>query len=197
MADRAGPGELDALADRVELLDNADRRRRHMRHPLNGRFGPLDHAALEAVVDALARAVDPSRVDCVLGFPEAGAVPAFAFARAIDRPLILSSQLALAVPGVITFEVPGSQLGTVKHLYGLDPGARALIVEDEITTGRTVVAAVRALRAAGVEADEAVALLAVDHPALWRLMAEERIALHVGLRLPPRLAVRPLDGEPR
>ena len=42
---------------------------------------------------------------------------------------------------------------TGKHVYGLSPGDQVIVVEDEVTSGRTVVNCVRALRAAGIHCD--------------------------------------------
>jgi adenine/guanine phosphoribosyltransferase-like PRPP-binding protein len=43
------------------------------------------------VVRELAAGLDVNEIDYVLGFPEGGVIPAFAFAHLVDRPLILSS----------------------------------------------------------------------------------------------------------
>jgi len=38
------------------------------------------------------------------------------------------------------------------------------------------------------------ALLAIDDPAMWRMMRDEKLSLHVGVRLP--LEHSPLSGAP-
>jgi adenine/guanine phosphoribosyltransferase-like PRPP-binding protein len=163
-------------------------------HPFNGRFEPVDRAALEAFVAILARRIDRGRVDYVIGVPEGGSVPAYELGRQIDRPVILASRLPVELPHGITFEEPqGDILGFTRHLYGLRAGDRAVIVEDELTNGRSVVNAVRSLRRAGIQIDQVATLIAIDHPGLWDRMAAERIALHAALALPPELAPRPLD----
>lgn len=182
----------DSIRDQVRLVPNVDGCHRHMSHPLNGRFRPLDHGVLERLVEAVATAVDVRRVDYVVGFPEGGSVPAYAFARRIGRPLVVSSTLAVRLP-VVSFTVTDSVQPPTKHIYGLAAGDRVVILEDEITTGRTVIAAARALRAAGVEIEAVVALLAVDHPALRQRMDAEGLPLHVGGRLPHDHAARALE----
>jgi adenine/guanine phosphoribosyltransferase-like PRPP-binding protein len=182
----------DSVRHHVRLVDNVDGRHRHMSHPLNGRFRAIDHAILEGLVESLAGAVDMSRVDYVVGFPEGGSGPAYAFARRVGRPLVVSSTLAVALPAV-SFTLTDSVQAPTKHIYGLAAGDRVVILEDEITTGRTVIAAARSLRAAGVEVEAVVALLAVDHPSLWKRMEEEGLPLHVGGRLPRDQAARPLE----
>jgi orotate phosphoribosyltransferase len=150
---------------------------------------------LAALVGELATTMDTSDVDYVLGFPEGGTVPAFAFAQLVDRPLILSTRLALPLAGAVSFEEPHSGLGTTHHLHGLRAGDRVVIVEDEVTTGRTVLNAVGALRCAGVRVGHVGALLVVDHPAVWRAMRASGITLHARVRLPGEYAAR--LGSPR
>ena len=77
-------------------------------HPFNGRFHPIDYTALERLVQALVPRVDVERIDYVLGFPEGGSIPAYAFGRAVGRPVILTSRLPLDLPGRISFEQPGA-----------------------------------------------------------------------------------------
>jgi adenine/guanine phosphoribosyltransferase-like PRPP-binding protein len=127
-------------------------------------------------------------VDYVVGFPEGGALPAFAFAQITERPLVLSTRLRLSLSPVISFEEPHTSIGVTHHLHGLREGDRVVIIEDEVTSGRTLVNAVRALRGAGVQVDDVGVLLVVDHPALWKLMTDEKVSLHAQARLPAEYA---------
>jgi adenine/guanine phosphoribosyltransferase-like PRPP-binding protein len=185
---------IDAIRERIKLVPGVEGRR-HLVHPLNGRFHPVDHKALDALVQALASRVDLAGVDYVLGFPEGGSIPAYAFARLVDRPLILASRLPLDLPGRITFEQPGARLGTTQYLHGLSPGHHVVIVEDELTSGVSAVNAVRALRAGGVVIGEIAALFVIDHPSLWRRLDAERVTLHATLTLPPEYAPRSIEAE--
>jgi adenine/guanine phosphoribosyltransferase-like PRPP-binding protein len=162
-------------------------------HRLDGRYGPMDPEELVAAVSMLAAAMDVDAVDYVVGFPEGGSIPAFAFARLIGRPLILSTRLTFTLPGVpaIAFVEPHTSIGKTHHLHGLRRGHRVVIVEDEVTTGRTLLSAVRALREAGVEIAQAGALLAVDDPRMWRAMEDEKVSLHVVYRVPCGFGARP------
>ena len=164
-------------------------------HPFNGRFRPIDHSALDDLIEGMAARIDVSAVDYVLGFPEGGSIPAYAFGRAVGLPVILASRLPLDLPDRVSFEQPQANLGTTHYVYGLKRGDRAMIVEDELTNGHTAVNAVRALRRAGIEIAQVAALFAVDHPALWRRLAAADIALSVGVVLPPSYAPRALDTE--
>ena len=185
-----------AIVRHVSLVPNMDGRRRHIVHAFNGRLHAVDHAGLEALVDRLVAMVDLEGVDVVVGFPEGGIIPAYAFGRAAKRPVLLASRLRLDTPGTVTFEEPHSQVGTTQYLYGLERGQRVVIVEDELTNGRTAINAVRALREAGIGVDQIATLMAVDHPGLWRRMDAAGIALHAVVRLPVDLAPRPLDDDP-
>lgn len=185
----------EAIRTRIRLVPGAGGLKRHLVHPFNGRFHPIDHAALETLVQAMVPRVDVRAVDYVLGFPEGGSIPAYAFGRAVGRPVILASRLPLDLPDRISFEQPQANLGTTHYVYGLGPGDRALIFEDELTNGHTAVNAVRALRRAGVEIDQVAALFAIDHEPLWRRIRAEGITLSVGVRLPPDYAPRALDAE--
>ena len=185
----------EAIRKRIRLVPGADGRTRHLMHPFNGRFHPVDHAALEALVQAMVPRIDVSAIDYVLGFPEGGSIPAYAFGRAVDRPVILASRLPLGLPDTIAFEQPGARLGTTQYLYGLRAGDRVMVFEDELTNGHTAVNAARALRGAGIEIDQIAALFVIDHPALWRRISAERLTLHVGVTLPCDYAPRALEGE--
>jgi adenine/guanine phosphoribosyltransferase-like PRPP-binding protein len=184
----------EAIRRRVRLVSGAGGQKRYLIHPLNGRFHPVDHDMLEALVRELAARIDVTGIACVLGFPEGGTIPAFAFSRAIGRPVLLGSRLPIDEPDTITFEQPEAGLGTTHRVHGLRPGARVIIVEDELTNGGMTVNAVRALRRVGVLIDHVATLLAIDHPRLWERMAAERLTLHVGARLSPDYAPRPLEA---
>jgi adenine phosphoribosyltransferase len=164
-------------------------------HRLDGRSGAMDPGELAAAVRKLAELMDFEPVDYVLGFPEGGSVPAFAFAQVVGRPLILSTRLDFTLPGnpEIVFRVPHSPIGRSHHIHGLKRGDQVVIVEDEVTSGGTLVSSVRALRAAGVLISQVGALMAVDDPQMWQAMESEKVSLCVLWRLPRGLRARP-DG---
>ena len=176
----------DAVRQRIALVSGAGGAKRHLMHPFNGRFHPIDHAALDVLIDAMVARIDVTAVDYVLGFPEGGSVPAYAFGRAVGRPVILASRLPLDLPDRVSFEQPQANLGTTQYVYGLKPGDRVMIFEDELTNGHTAVNAVRALRRAGIEIAQIATLFAIDHPALWRRVGAEGVTLEVGVTLPLR-----------
>jgi adenine phosphoribosyltransferase len=179
----------------VRLVPGVGGQKRHLLHPFNGRFNAVDHDALEALLRIMAPRIDVTAVDSVVGFPEGGSIPAYAFARLVGCPVVLASRIPLDMPDTITFEQPQARLGTTHYVYGLRAGDRVMIFEDELTNGRTAVNAARAFRRAGIEIEQVATLFAIDHPALWQRMEAERLTLHVGVLLPPAYAPRPLDAE--
>jgi adenine phosphoribosyltransferase len=153
-------------------------------NPLDGRFGgPMNPSTLAEVIARLIERLDLAGVDCVVGFPEGGVIPAYAFAAASNLPLVAGSLHQLNLPGAISFteQHNASSQAKIISLYGLAPGSRVIVVEDELTTGRTIVNCVRALRAAEVGCDQVVTIYAVDDPALGACLAEEGIELHAAL----------------
>ncbi len=75
------------------------------------------------------------------------------------------------------------------------PGDRVVIVEDEVTSGGTLVSVARALRTAGVQISQVGALLVVDDPRTWRAVHDEKLILHTVYRLPAGFSRRP-DAPP-
>ena len=81
-------------------------------------------------------------------------------------------------------------------MQGLRPSDRVVIIEDEVTTGRTVISAVRAMRRAGVQITDVGAVLVVDDPAMWKRMADDKITLHAGIKLQCDYGARILGSSP-
>jgi adenine/guanine phosphoribosyltransferase-like PRPP-binding protein len=187
--EKEGADRVDVLK-KVSLVLPLNQGRAQLAHRFDGRYEPMNPKELVPLLVELAAAIDVSGVDYILGFPEGGVIPAFAFAQIVDRPLILSTRLALDPPRTISFEEPHSGLGTTHYIRGLHEGDHVVVIEDEVTTGRTVINAVRALRRSGVRIDTVGALLAVDDPGMWQSMSDEQVSLRVRFRLPGEYAAR-------
>jgi adenine phosphoribosyltransferase len=156
-------GEIEGPAPDIELfvVPIKDRARGLLGHELDGRFRPMNPRLLHEVVQRLVAEVDLSDIDHVLGIPEGGTIVALEFARIAGLPLVLSSRMRADIPDTIYFEEPHSVTADRHNfVYGLRRGDRVVIVDDEINSGRTLVNAALALRAAGVEVDRIVVLLA-------------------------------------
>jgi adenine/guanine phosphoribosyltransferase-like PRPP-binding protein len=108
--------------------------------------------------------IDMTEIDLVVGIPEGGIIPAYAVAAAAGLPLALATRTVIDQVPAVTFVEPHVTDQPPFSLYGIAPGTRVLIVEDEVTTGRTAVNVVTALRGAGVDVRGLGAFLLVDHP---------------------------------
>jgi adenine/guanine phosphoribosyltransferase-like PRPP-binding protein len=173
-----------ALKSLVELpvpsaVPIAGRARAQLGNPLDGRYGPMDAAALRLAIARLIECCDLAGVNYVLGIPEGGMVPAYAFSIAADVPVVFASVWRPERPGVISFnEDHDPPAISRKHIYGLAPGDHVIVVEDEVTSGGTVINCVRALRAARVRCDQVAAVYASDDQDLRARLAAESIVLH-------------------
>ena len=105
-------------------------------------------------------------------------MPAYAFAATTGLRVALGTVWQPDLPGVISFaEKHDPPPLTFKHVYGLAPGDRVVVVEDEVTSGHTIVNCVRALRAASVRCDTVVSVYIADDPAMRARLAAEGIRL--------------------
>jgi adenine/guanine phosphoribosyltransferase-like PRPP-binding protein len=156
------------------------RARGQLTNPLDGRYGPMDSSALRAAIGRLVDCVDLAGVDYVIGIPEGGMIPAYAFGIAAGLPIVLASVWQPDLPGLISFyEDHDPPAVSRKHIYGLVPGNNVIIVEDEVTSGNTVVNCVRALRAAGIRCDQVATIYASDDPEMRSRLSKQAIQLHV------------------
>ncbi len=155
------------------------RKRGQLASPVDGRYGALNPDDLRPAIATLVRDVDLEGVKYVLGIPEGGCIPAYAFAVETGLRVILASIWRPNVPAVVSFleeHDPPAIAG--KHCLGLTAGDRVVVVEDEVTSGRTIVNCVRALRTAGIRCDQVATVYAADDPAMRARVAAEGIALH-------------------
>ncbi|MGH3900933.1 MAG: phosphoribosyltransferase [Pseudonocardiaceae bacterium] len=86
----------------------------------------------------------------MLGLDAGGILPAVALASASGTPYRLSWRLDLDLPNKYVFCEPHSALPEL-YIYGSFHGKRVLIVDDEVTTGRTVANLTEVLTAAGTD----------------------------------------------
>jgi adenine phosphoribosyltransferase len=163
----------------LAVLTIVGRARAQLATPVDGRYGPMDPDDLRLAIEWLAREIDLEGVKYALGIPEGGYIPAYAFAVETGLRVVLASVYQPNVPGVVSFieehDVPPI---SGKHFHGLSAGDRVIVVEDEVTSGRTIVNCVRALRAAGILCDQVATIYAADDPAMRARVAAEGIHLH-------------------
>ena len=134
---------------------------------------------LRQAVARLARGVDLEGAKFALGIPEGGYLPAYAFAAETGLRLVLASIWQQNAPGVVSFvEEHDNPSQRGKHFLGLSAGDHVIVVEDEVSSGQTIINCVRALRAAAIRCDQVATIFAADNPAMRARVAAEGIRLH-------------------
>jgi len=136
----------------IRFIDrnNSDKRKKKIVHPFDGRGMPLDYKILNEGAKELSHKFRRTKFDYVIGFAEGGLIPAFSIAQSLKKPLICSYRVRMHLPNEISFSEPHSAIPD-HYIYGLKRGDRVLIIEDEITTGTTIVNAMVSLREKGVD----------------------------------------------
>lgn len=141
-------------ARRVRRLGvTSDMRDVRIVHELDGIGDQVHPGALLRVGSALwdewRRHPDFQMPDLLLGLDAGGILPTVAVALASNLPYRLAWKLDLDLPHKRRFTEPHARRTEV-FTYGDIAGARVLIVDDEITTGRTLTNLVTVLRSAAV-----------------------------------------------
>ncbi|WP_423463358.1 phosphoribosyltransferase [Promicromonospora sp. MS192] len=123
-------------------------------HDLDGILGQVTPESLITTGDALwDRWVHDSAFatpDVLLGLDAGGILPTVAVALASGTPYRLAWKLDLDLPHKARFSEPHARRTDV-YTYGDLRGQRVLIVDDEITTGRTLANLVAVLRTGGAD----------------------------------------------
>lgn len=97
-------------------------------------------------------------VDFLLGLDAGGILPTVSLASAAALPYKIAWKLHLPLDGAVRFSEPHA-MRTDVFAYGIAPGQRMLLVDDEITTGRTLADLTRRLREAGAQPVAAACLV--------------------------------------
>jgi adenine phosphoribosyltransferase len=98
------------------------------------------------------------RPDLLLGLDAGGILPALAVSMASDLPYRLAWKVDLDLPHKRRFSEPHARRTQV-FTYGDLAARRVLLVDDEVTTGRTLAGLVRVLRDAGADVAGAACLV--------------------------------------
>ena len=88
--------------------------------------------------------------DLVLGLDAGGILPTVALASVSGTPYRLTWRLDLDLPNKYVFKEPHSAVPEL-YIYGSFQGRRVLIVDDEVTTGRTAANLTEVLTTAGAD----------------------------------------------
>jgi adenine phosphoribosyltransferase len=141
---------------------------------------PLDPRILCGLADILSRELESVQFDLIIGEEDKGAHIATAVSIWTGKPMVLarwytySTQAATPASTVVPVASEYYRGGLVVH--GLAAGSRAVIIDDTLSTGGTIIALVEAARKKGVEI---VAILAVVEKV--GMGGAERIFLSTGL----------------
>lgn len=146
-------------------------------HRLDGLEAPVAMEDVYAAADDLwnrcqARLDHLDRVDFILGLDAGGIIPTLGLAAASGLPYKIAWKLDLPLRGAVRFTEPHAIRREV-HAYHIETRQRILIVDDEVTTGMTLVNLAGALRRAGAEPVGAACLVEdTRHQARERLEAD-------------------------
>ncbi|WP_055534677.1 phosphoribosyltransferase domain-containing protein [Streptomyces graminilatus] len=125
-------------------------------HSLDGIEDPVQPEALAATGQSLWKHVEAqlsyadSTADFLLGLDAGGILPTVALATASHLPYKIAWKLHLPLDGAVRFREPHA-MRTDVFAYGIAPGQRIVLVDDEITTGQTLADLTVRLREAGAE----------------------------------------------
>ncbi len=124
-------------------------------HRLDGLEGPVAIGEVNAAGNhlwGLCQNVldDLDRVDFILGLDAGGIIPTLGLATASGLPYKIAWKLDLPLRGAVRFTEPHAMRRDV-HAYHIEPRQRILVVDDEVTTGMTLVNLAAALRGVGAE----------------------------------------------
>lgn len=141
----------------VERLSiGATSRRERIVHSLDGLEAPVRPETLAATGDLLWNRLRAhlsyagNTPDFLLGLDAGGILPTISLATASRLPYKIAWKLHLPLDGAVRFCEPHA-MRTDVFAYGIVPGQRIVLVDDEITTGQTLADLTRRLREAGAE----------------------------------------------
>ncbi|MFG2827386.1 phosphoribosyltransferase domain-containing protein [Streptomyces sp. NPDC048434] len=139
-------------------------RRERVVHSLDGLEEPVHPNALATTGARLWRRLQEQvpfgleSMDFLLGLDAGGILPAVSLAGAAKLPYKIAWKLHLPLDGAVRFSEPHA-MRTDVFAYGIAPGQRIVLVDDEITTGRTLADLTRRLQEAGAVPLAAVCLV--------------------------------------
>ncbi|MFF0507572.1 phosphoribosyltransferase family protein [Streptomyces fimicarius] len=148
----AVPSFTARIVERLSV--GATSRRERVIHSLDGLEDPVYPETLAHTGAGLWRLLQEQvsdglgSVDFLLGLDAGGILPTVSLAGAAQLPYKIAWKLHLPLDGAVRFSEPHA-MRTDVFAYGITPGQRIVIVDDEITTGRTLADLTRRLREAG------------------------------------------------
>ncbi|MGK3091231.1 phosphoribosyltransferase family protein [Streptomyces sp. WAC01490] len=147
----AVPSFTARIVERLSV--GATSRRERVIHSLDGLEHPVHPDTLATTGADLWRLLQKQvpdglgSVDFLLGLDAGGILPTVSLAGAAQLPYKIAWKLHLPLDGAVRFSEPHA-MRTDVFAYGITPGQRIVIVDDEITTGRTLADLTHRLREA-------------------------------------------------
>lgn len=133
----------------------------------------LDHKAFQDSIDIFVERFKDKNITVVAGIEARGFIFGPPIALAIGAKFV-PMRKPKKLPGEVIFEEYVLEYGTDRleiHVGAVEPGDRALVVDDLIATGGTLCAAIRLLERAGAEVVECACIIELSE-----LKGRERLA---------------------
>lgn len=172
----------------VRRLDSGVRAERVLHH-LDGIDGPVDPTRFQEAGEAFLRCCEPLwtpvRPEVLLGLDAGGILPTVALSLASGIPYRLAWKLDLSLPEKLSFEEPEAARTNVS-VYGLTSTEVIFLVDDEVTTGRTLGNLADALRKRGISVIGAGCLVEDGEGAARKYLDSCQLQLAALFKLSPR-----------
>ncbi len=132
---------LDLNIKKVNRINYPGERKFMIVHSLDGILEPIRPEKLRFVMEELMLQVESQQKfqqgDYILGLDSGGIVPGVTASLITKLPLYIAYKAELVIENKVKFYEPGSANPDV-FIYNLPNDGRAIIVDDEIRTGRTI-----------------------------------------------------------
>lgn len=132
---------LDLNIQRIDRLNYPGEREFMIVHSLDGILEPIRAEKLRYIMQELMSQVENHQSiqpgDYLLGLDSGGIVPGVTASLITKLPLYIAYKAELVIDNKVKFYEPGSANPDV-FIYNLPINGRAIIVDDEIRTGRTI-----------------------------------------------------------
>jgi len=157
-------------------------------HPITDGIPLGDPAVLEEVADAFVRLGDWTRCDKIVTAESMGFPLAAVLSMKTKKPYVFIRKRRYGLPGETSLKQSTGYSKTDMFINNIHRGDRVVFVDDVVSTGGTLYAIVRALRALGAEI---VDVLIVFEKTREKARMEKELAL----RIKTLLAVEVRDGK--
>ena len=128
-------------------------------HPITDGVPRIDPELMVAVVEEIEAEVDWDEVDLLVGIEAMGLPLATLLSVRNHKPLIIARKRPYALEGEVKVDQSTGYSKGELYLNDLHPGERVLMVDDVLSTGGTMRAMIRGVRACGAEVSRIVIVI--------------------------------------